>query len=91
MLWYLHLCSVHRVTVVDYRDAASGVLEEGNDGSGEFTAVMLRPMVKITAADDRAKALALHSEAHRLCFIAKSVKFPIELSPEIVEAAALPE
>jgi organic hydroperoxide reductase OsmC/OhrA len=91
MLWYLHLCSVHGVTVLDYRDAASGVLEEGDDGSGEFTEVMLRPTVKITAGDDRAKALALHNEAHRLCFIARSVKFPIDLSPEIVEAAAPPE
>ena len=73
MLWYLHLCSVNHVTVFDYRDAASGLLEEGDDGSGEFVRVVLRPTVKVSAGDDRAKALALHSEAHRLCFIARSV------------------
>jgi organic hydroperoxide reductase OsmC/OhrA len=88
MLWYLHLCSVNRVTVLDYRDSASGVLEEGNDGSGEFVRVTLRPTVKVSAGDDRARALALHSEAHRLCFIARSVRFPVDIVPEIIEAAA---
>ena len=90
MLWYLHLCSANGVTVLEYSDAASGDLQEGNDGSGEFVRVLLRPAVKLAAGDDRTKALALHSEAHRLCFIARSVNFPVDLAPEIVEAVALP-
>ena len=90
MLWYLHLCSVNHVTVRDYRDAASGVLEAGDDGSGEFVQVVLRPIVMISTGDDRARALALHNEAHRLCFIARSVRFPVDIAPEIMEAAALP-
>jgi len=90
MLWYLHLCSANGVTVLEYSDAASGDLQEGNDGSGEFVRVLLRPAVKISADDDRTKALALHSEAHRLCFIARSVNFPVDIAPEIVEAVALP-
>lgn len=87
MLWYLHLCSVNHVTVLDYRDSASGVLEEGNDSSGEFVRVTLKPTVKISPGDDRARALALHNEAHTLCFIARSVRFPVEIVPEIIEAA----
>ena len=75
---------MNHVTVLDYRDAASGVLEEGDDGSGEFVRVVLRPTVKISVADDRAKALALHSETHRFCFIARSVRFPVDIAPEIV-------
>jgi organic hydroperoxide reductase OsmC/OhrA len=86
MLWYLHLCSVNHVTVLEYRDTASGVLEESEDGSGAFVHVQLRPMVKISAGGDRARAVALHSEAHRYCFIAKSVRFPVEIAPEIVSA-----
>jgi organic hydroperoxide reductase OsmC/OhrA len=86
MLWYLHLCAVNGVTVVDYQDAASGTMQETDDGSGAFTKVLLKPVVKISAGDDRAKALALHHEAHRLCFIANSVKFPVEVAPQIVEA-----
>jgi organic hydroperoxide reductase OsmC/OhrA len=90
MLWYLHLCSANGVTVLEYSDAASGDLQEGNDGSGEFVRVLLRPAVKIAAGNDGTKALALHSEAHRLCFIARSVNFPVDIAPEIVEAVPLP-
>lgn len=86
MLWYLHLCAVNHVTVLEYHDNASGVMEENTDGSGRFTQVSLKPIVKIAASDDRAKALALHSEAHRYCFIANSINFPVEVEPEIVEA-----
>ncbi len=86
MLWYLHLCSVNQVSVLEYQDAASGVMEEGADGSGEFVRVTLRPLVRVSPGDDRAKALALHSEAHRFCFIARSVKFPVDIAPEITQA-----
>jgi organic hydroperoxide reductase OsmC/OhrA len=85
MLWYLHLCSVNQINVLEYRDAASGVLEERDDGSGEFVQVVLRPTVKMSAGDDQARALALHGEAHRLCFIARSVRFPVDVAPEIKE------
>ena len=89
MLWYLHLCAVNHVLVQEYRDAAFGVLEENQDGSGEFVQVVLKPLVKISGESDRAKALALHHEAHGLCFIARSVKFPVEVVPQIVEVATV--
>ena len=82
MLWYLHLCSINGVTVVDYRDDASGAMEE-SDGSAQFVSVELRPGVTI-AAGDRARALALHEEAHRLCFIARSVNFPVSVQPQLL-------
>jgi len=85
MLWYLHLCATNHVTVTDYRDTASGVMEERQDGSGAFVRVVLKPTVAISPGDDRAKATALHEEAHRFCFIANSVNFPIEVVPETVE------
>ena len=85
MLSYLHLCAVNHVTVVDYHDAASGVMQENADGSGEFKQIVLRPTVTISPGDDRSKALALHGEAHHLCFIARSVNFSVEVSPTITE------
>lgn len=84
MLWYLHLCAANHVSVVDYQDAATGVMEEAEDGSGEFVRVTLNPSVTISAGD-RAKALALHNEAHRFCFIARSVRFPVDIVPKIVD------
>jgi organic hydroperoxide reductase OsmC/OhrA len=84
MLWYLHMCSVNKLTVLEYRYAAPGVMEEHEDGSGEFVSASLRPTV-VGAGDDQAKALALHNEAHRRCFIARSVTFPVDIVQEMRE------
>jgi organic hydroperoxide reductase OsmC/OhrA len=84
MLWYLHLCTLNHITVIDYQDAASGMMRENDDGSGEFLRVLLRPRVEISAGD-KAKALALHHEAHHMCFIARSVNFAVDVEPEIIE------
>jgi len=90
MLAYLHLCATNNITVVEYSDCASGVMQETNDDGGQFVQVVLKPAVKISAGDDRDKALDLHHEAHRLCFIARSVNFPVEVAPEILESVAAP-
>ena len=83
MLWYLHLCADNHINVVEYNDGASGVLRENTDGSGEFVSVLLKPEVKVSAGSNGSRALALHSEAHRLCFIARSVKFRVEVAPRV--------
>ncbi|MFY9740181.1 MAG: OsmC family protein [Candidatus Cybelea sp.] len=84
MLWYLHLCSVSGITVLDYRDDATGTMQEG-EGSGQFVRAELRPKITIARGGDCARAFALHEEAHRLCFIARSVNFPVEVEAEIAE------
>lgn len=78
MLWYLHLCSANGIVVEEYVDNATGELQEHPDGSGEFVRVVLRPVVRISAGDPD-KAHELHVEAHHMCFVARSVKFPVEL------------
>jgi organic hydroperoxide reductase OsmC/OhrA len=83
MLWYLHLCSVNGVTVVEYRDHATGSMEEHGE-SAQFVAVELKPVVTTVGDQLRSKALALHEAAHRLCFIARSVNFPVTVEAEIV-------
>ena len=83
MLSYLHLCAVNHITVLDYRDAAQGLMEEASDGSAQFTHVTLRPTVTIALGDDEAKAKALHAQAHHLCFIARSVNFSVDVAPTI--------
>jgi organic hydroperoxide reductase OsmC/OhrA len=86
MLWYLHLCASNGIRVVKYSDPATGVMKENADGSGEFVRVTLRPAVTLAAGSDAGRALDLHRGAHRLCFIARSVNFPVEVEPEIVTA-----
>ncbi|MBV8343572.1 MAG: OsmC family protein [Candidatus Eremiobacteraeota bacterium] len=83
MLWYLHLCATNGIVVLDYRDRATGTMREENDGAGRFVRVELRPQITVTPDSDRGRALALHGDAHRLCFIARSVNFPVEVTAEI--------
>jgi organic hydroperoxide reductase OsmC/OhrA len=83
MLWYLHLCAVNQIVVLDYRDDAEGVMAESADGAGAFVSVTLRPVVRVSADSDPEKAAALHHDAHRCCFIANSVKFPVAHEPTI--------
>jgi organic hydroperoxide reductase OsmC/OhrA len=85
MLWYLHLCSTNGIAVLEYRDEAGGIMQEESDGGGAFVRAVLKPRVKIAAGADRDKALALHETAHHLCFIARSVTFPVEVAPEIAD------
>lgn len=83
MLWYLGLCSGSGVVVTSYRDTARGTMVEDRDGSGRFTEVVLQPVVTVTDESMVHKATKLHEQAHRKCFIANSVNFPIRHEPEI--------
>lgn len=83
MLWYLHLCAEAGLVVLDYRDQAVGVMVEAPDGAGRFKSVVLRPQVAIKAGGDAKLAECLHERAHRLCFIANSVNFPVRCEPHI--------
>jgi organic hydroperoxide reductase OsmC/OhrA len=84
MLSYLHVAVKHGVVVTDYRDEASGLLRLNRDGSGQFEFVTLHP--RVTVADGSQVELAgrLHHEANQVCFIARSVNFPVEHAPETV-------
>lgn len=84
MLWFLHLCSVHKVIVTAYRDQARGIMEEGTIGGGRFVEVMLHPQVRVQASDMIEKAQALHAEANKMCFIANSCNFKIGHVPTTV-------
>jgi len=83
MLWYLHLCSVHQVIVLEYQDRATGTMEEDESGSGRFVSVTLFPVIRIKESGMMEKAEALHEEANRMCFIANSCNFDIKHQPNI--------
>lgn len=83
MLAYLHLCAVNGVVVTAYTDRATGTMEETPEGGGRFTGALLRPEVEVAAPEMTAKADTLHEDAHRMCFIASSVNFPVEHEPTV--------
>lgn len=82
MLWYLHICSTHKIVVTEYTDNPIGIMEVESSGAGAFTKVTLNPTIVITDASRIADAEKLHQEAHEKCFIANSVNFPIEIIPK---------
>jgi organic hydroperoxide reductase OsmC/OhrA len=81
MLWYLHLCAVAGVIVVEYTDNAEGTMREAADGSGHFIEVTLRPIITLADSSMRAKADAQHAKANKMCFIANSCNFPVHHKP----------
>jgi organic hydroperoxide reductase OsmC/OhrA len=89
-LWYLHLCSVSGVVVETYVDQAVGHMVEDADGSGRFASVTLRPHARLVPGRDEAQALRLHADAAKLCFIARSMSFPVHHEPSF-EVAGLEE
>jgi organic hydroperoxide reductase OsmC/OhrA len=83
MLWYLHLCADAGVIVTGYVDYPLGTMVELGDGSGQFSKVLLRPVVTVTAQSNANLATQLHSQAHQNCFIAKSMNFPVLCEPTL--------
>lgn len=80
-LWYLHLCADAGIVVLEYVDDAEGLMEELPDGSGRFVEITLLPSVTVAHGTDVGRATSLHSEAHRSCFLANSVNFPVQCRP----------
>jgi organic hydroperoxide reductase OsmC/OhrA len=83
MLAMLHLCADAGVVVTDYLDEAEGEMDEHGE-SGEFIRVVLRPRMTITDGSRIGDAIALHHRAHELCFVARSVNFPVMCEPVVV-------
>lgn len=88
MLSYLALCARKRIVVLAYEDDARARLAVHPDGGGEFESVTLRPRVTIADGGDAQLALALHEDAARLCFIARSVRTPIAHEPVVTLASS---
>ncbi|MDH6292626.1 organic hydroperoxide reductase OsmC/OhrA [Rhodococcus opacus] len=83
MLWYLGLAAAAGVVVVDYRDEPTGTMSEHPGGAGEFTEVVLAPVVTVADGSMAARAEQLHTRAHEKCFIARSVNFTVRHRPAV--------
>jgi organic hydroperoxide reductase OsmC/OhrA len=87
MLWVLHLCADAGITVTEYADEAVGEMQEHDDGSAEYTRIILHPRMTILQPERIDDAMAIHKKAHALCAMARSVNFPVEHEPEISSVA----
>nr|WP_299389310.1 OsmC family protein [Allomuricauda sp.] len=83
MLWFLHLCSTHKIAVLEYQDKATGIMVENKDGSGHFKEVTLHPDILVASPVDPELIDTLHAKANTMCFIANSCNFPIHHQPTV--------
>ncbi|MEI4196413.1 OsmC family protein [Roseovarius sp. E0-M6] len=79
MLWFLHYASDAGIAVQAYSDDPQAVGETDADGASRFLRVTLRPRIMVPQGTDLTRADALHGEVHKVCFIARSVNFPVEV------------
>ena len=84
MLWYLHLASEAGITVLAYQDSPQGTGEVLKGGAGRFLSATLQPLITVPSGTDLALALALHDRIHEVCFIARSVNFPVSYAPQFI-------
>lgn len=83
MLWYLHLCADRGIVVIAYQDQPTAKMKIEASGAGGFVEATLFPTITITDPQQITLAHSLHPIAHEKCFIANSVRFPIEIKPMI--------
>ncbi len=83
MLWYLHLASSAGVVVTDYSDTPVGTMNEDREGGGQFSLVVLRPVVTVTEPSMCDTAQALHGDIGAKCHVARSVNFPVHHEPTV--------
>jgi organic hydroperoxide reductase OsmC/OhrA len=82
MLWYLHYASEAGIVVTRYEDAPIAVGEVGRGGAGRFISAELRPHIWVALGADMDEAAAIHHRIHAVCFIARSVNFPVTYAPQ---------
>ena len=84
MLSFLHVAVKHGVVVTAYEDRAEGLMRTNRDGSGQFESVTLKPRVTLAAPAAEELLEELHAGANKVCFIARSVNFPVLHEPSAV-------
>lgn len=79
MLWFLHLSFNAGIVVMGYEDRPVGHGESAPSGADRFLAATLRPQITLAPGMDVQAADAVHEKIHDVCFIARSVNFPLRI------------
>ena len=84
MLFFLAIAAASGFVVDQYIDAATGKMQENSAGRTAITNVVLRPCATYSGKriPGKEKVEQMHDRAHKMCFIANSVK--TEVVTEIV-------
>jgi organic hydroperoxide reductase OsmC/OhrA len=83
MLWFLSIAAQRGFVVESYHDEAVGVMARNTSGKLAMTRVTLHPETQFSGdmQPNVEELVAMHHEAHDLCFIASSVKTDVRCEP----------
>jgi organic hydroperoxide reductase OsmC/OhrA len=74
MLWFLDFARRERLRIHSYEDEAEGVMD-----SRGFVRIVLRPSIEFDDDPEPALLDGLHERAHEACYVANSLKCPVEV------------
>ncbi len=76
MLYFLAICEGQGYKVLQYQDAAKGIVSKWEEGGFWVSEIILRPRVEFGSSKqpDQQALERLHHRAHKGCFIANSIK-----------------
>jgi organic hydroperoxide reductase OsmC/OhrA len=85
MLWFLALAARKGLAVEHYRDEPYGSMLPCSDGRKVFAHVVLRPRVRFATGTPctHEELEAIHHAAHRDCFLAGALRYPLIVEPQI--------
>lgn len=74
----------------DLEVEASGTIQKIDSGYA-FTQIVIRPILKITDINQRARTLDLLKKAQRMCLISRALDAPVRFEPqmEVIESATV--
>jgi organic hydroperoxide reductase OsmC/OhrA len=82
MLSFLHVAAKSRIDVVEYEDAATGLMPE-DARPLRITEIALRPRIVIDGEANEERVRNLVHIAHDYCFIANTLNCEMTIEPEI--------
>jgi organic hydroperoxide reductase OsmC/OhrA len=82
MLWFLHLAAKARVDVVEYEDAATGLMPTDVEPT-RVTEITLRPRIVVASETTAGRVRKLLHTAHEHCYIANSLTSSVAIEPDI--------
>ncbi len=83
LLSFLAVAARARVEVVEYVDEAEGMMAE-SDLPVRITSIVLRPTIRVARGPTVGRVEHLVEVAHHECYVANSLRTPIEILPTVV-------
>lgn len=91
MTTFLAYAEKSRLEVVAVAADGEAIVERGDDGKVSIPRLVLRPRVTVKREEDREPALKWIRKAEETCLISRAMRATVELEPEVLVAARVPE